>query len=186
MLRRKWICLTIKNVILSYISHETITCDDRYPQWLNKDIKELPEKSGLQVIPSKWKQHTLSRHQFGFLQSKLHSLIKSWILKSKVNYYARLSKKISDTSPKFYWSILRTFLNNKKTRCIPPLSHDNKFIKNFKEKAELFSLINTNSDIPSFLSINPLSANPTKWPNTLKQFADKLFECVWSFCEISD
>ena len=32
-------------------------------------------------------------------------------------------------------------------------------------------------------NINPLSANPTKWPNTLKQFvgkiADELFECAW-------
>ena len=33
---------------------------------------------------------------------------------------------------------------------------------------------------------NPLSANPTKWPNTLKQFAgklqiaDELFRCVWA------
>ena len=33
-----------------------------------------------------------------------------------------------------------------------------------------------------------LSANPTKWPNTLKQFvgrlqiADEWFECVWPFC----
>ena len=25
-----------------------------------------------------------------------------------------------------------------------------------------------------FLQINPLSANPTKWPNTLKQFVGKL------------
>ena len=36
-------------------------------------------------------------------------------------------------------------------------------------------------------SFNPLSANLTKWTNTLKQFvgnADELFECVWPFCEI--
>ena len=26
--------------------------------------------------------------------------------------------------------------------------------------------------------LNPLCANPTKWPNTLKQIADELFECV--------
>ena len=32
--------------------------------------------------------------------------------------------------------------------------------------------------------INPLSANPTKWSNTLKHFVDDLFECVWPFCEI--
>ena len=31
--------------------------------------------------------------------------------------------------------------------------------------------------------VNPLSANPTKWSNTLKQF-DELFECVWPFCVI--
>ena len=29
---------------------------------------------------------------------------------------------------------------------------------------------------------NPLSANFTKWANTL--FADELFECVWPFCGI--
>ena len=63
------------------------------------------------------------------------------------------------TSPKCYWSILKTF-SNKKILCIPPLLHDDKFITNLKEKAETFnnffakqcSLINTNSDLPSFLS----------------------------------
>ena len=63
------------------------------------------------------------------------------------------------TSPKSHWSILKTFLNNKKMSCIPPLVHDDKFITNFKEKAQIFnnfycccSLINTNSDLPSILS----------------------------------
>ena len=36
----------------------------------------------------------------------------------------------------------------------------------------------------SALFINPLSANPTTWSNTLKQIADELFECLWPFCEI--
>ena len=39
-------------------------------------------------------------------------------------------------------------------------------------------------------SLNPLSANPTKLSNTLKQFvgkvADELFECVWPFCGVDD
>ena len=34
------------------------------------------------------------------------------------------------------------------------------------------------------LCISPLSANFTKWPNTLKQFANKLSERVWPFCGI--
>ena len=64
------------------------------------------------------------------------------------------------TSPKSYSSILKTFLNNKKIPCIPPLLHDDKFITNFKDKAEIFnnlfakqcSLISTNSDLTSVLS----------------------------------
>ena len=32
------------------------------------------------------------------------------------------------TSPKNYWSIIKTFLENKKIPCIPPLLHDDKFI----------------------------------------------------------
>ena len=36
-----------------------------------------------------------------------------------------------------------------------------------------------------YACFNPLSANPTKWWNTLKQIVavvNKLFECVWPFC----
>ena len=37
--------------------------------------------------------------------------------------------------------------------------------------------------------VEPLSTNPTKWSNTLKQtirwqIADELFECVWPFCGV--
>ena len=36
---------------------------------------------------------------------------------------------------------------------------------------------------------NPLSANPTKWPNTQtkihEQIVDKLFEHVWPLCEVA-
>ena len=32
---------TIKNILSNYISHETITCDDRDPPWINNKIKQL-------------------------------------------------------------------------------------------------------------------------------------------------
>ena len=32
--------------------------------------------------------------------------------------------------------------------------------------------------VDDFKLINSLSANPTKWSNTFKQFADEFFECV--------
>ena len=97
--------------------------------------------------------NTFCFHQFEFLQSKLNFLIK----KSEWNCYPRLSKNLSDpmTSPKPYWYILKTFLNNKKIPCILPLSRDDTFITNFKEKAEIFNnlfkiqyaLMNTHSNL---------------------------------------
>ena len=74
----------------------------------------------------------------------------------KNKYYSKVAKKLLDpsTSPKTYWSILKTFLNNKKIPVIPSILHDKKYITDFKQKAEVFNshfskqLIN-NSKIPS-------------------------------------
>ena len=52
------------------------------------------------------------------LQNKLNDLIDT----AKRQYYTRISRK-----------------HDKKIPCIPPLFHDNKFITDFKEKAELFN-----------------------------------------------
>ena len=53
----------------------------------------------------------------------------------------KMSSKLANsaTSTKTYWSILKTFLNNKKITCVPPLILENKLVTNFKEKAELFN-----------------------------------------------
>ena len=32
---------TVNSIISNYILHETVTFDDRDPQWINKDIKQL-------------------------------------------------------------------------------------------------------------------------------------------------
>ena len=42
-------------------------------------------------------------------------------------------------SPKACWSILKTFLNNKKVPYIPPVYHYNNYTTDFKEKAEIFN-----------------------------------------------
>ena len=65
-------------------------------------------------------------------------------------------------SSKAYWSLLKTFLNNKKIPLIPPLYHQGGFITNFTVKAELFnsffasqcSLIKNDSKLPSYLNYN--------------------------------
>ena len=52
------------------------------------------------------------------LQIQLGYLIEN----RKQNYHFRLTEKLRDrnTSPKNYWSLLKTFLSNKKIPCIPP------------------------------------------------------------------
>ena len=64
------------------------------------------------------------------------------ISNSQSSYYDRLSKKLSDpkTSPKAYWHILKSFFGDKKVPIIPPLLYNNKYITDFKDKANLFNI----------------------------------------------
>ena len=63
----------------------------------------------------------------------------------------------STTSPKAYWSILKTLLNNKEIPCIPPNYHNNNYITDFKEKVEIFNnffakqctIVNNTSQLPT-------------------------------------
>ena len=90
-----------------------------------------------------------------YLQNQLKPLTES----NKKRYYLHISKKLMDpmTSAKTYWPILKSFLNSKKIPCIPPLFHQNKYVTDFKKKAELFncffakqcSIINNSSEPPS-------------------------------------
>ena len=88
-------------------------------------------------------------------QNKLSSLIKT----SKQKYFSKIAKKLSDPSisSKNYWFILKSFLKGKKVPCIPPIFHENKFVTDVREKAELFtsffanqcSLIKNTSVLPT-------------------------------------
>ena len=63
---------TIKNIIRNYIPHETITCDDRDPPWIIKDIKELIHgKNQAYKSYRQNRNNMFSVHQFELVQSKL-------------------------------------------------------------------------------------------------------------------
>ena len=143
---------TIQNIISNYILHETITCDDRNPPWLDEKIKKL-------VLCKNRTYNAYSRDQNNVnIFQKFHSLQAH--LKTKTDDWSHLSDKLlcSKTSPKSYWSILKTFV--KKITCIPPLLHNDRFIMDFKEKAILFhdfftkqySLVNNSCELPWILA----------------------------------
>ena len=68
--------------------------------------------------------------------------------------------EITSINTTCYWFLLKTFFNNKKIPCIPPLYHDNKSVRDFKEKSKIFnnyfaqqcSVINNNSTVPERIS----------------------------------
>ena len=65
-----------------------------------------------------------------------------------------------ETSSKVNWSILKSFLNDRKIPIIPPLYHSGNFITDFRQKAELFksyfaeqrSMLQNSSKLPTNLA----------------------------------
>ena len=60
---------------------------------------------------------------------------------SRQKYYFKLSGKLATNkiNPKSYWSILKSFRNNKKNPCVSHLVHHNQFSVNVKEISKLFA-----------------------------------------------
>ena len=129
---------TIKNILYNFISHEPVTCDDRDPPGINSKIKGLIQNKN--VARKCYFQNSEDVQLFRRFQN-IQKLLTPTYEKLKEQYYTRISTKLMDpiTSPKAYWSILKTILNNKKIPCIPPIYHRNNYITDFKEKAQIFN-----------------------------------------------
>ena len=126
---------TIKNILCNYIPYETVTCDDRNPPWINSKIKGLIQEKN--IAKKCYFQNNKDIQLFRTFHC-IQNLLTVTIEKSKEQFYSRISTKLMDPtiSPKSYWSILKTYLNNKKMPCVPPIYHNNNYITNFKEKAQ--------------------------------------------------
>ena len=63
------------------------------------------------------------------------------ISSTKALYYDNLGKKLNNPllQVKTYWSILKTFYNDKKIPLIPPVLIDNKFVTDIRTKANIFN-----------------------------------------------
>ena len=103
----------------------------------------IEKKSKPYQLYKRNKQNVALFEKFQSLQIQLNDHIEH----RKQSYYSRLVDKLRDkkTSPKTYWSLLKTFLNNKKVPCILPLFHGNDFVTDFQKKPEylITSLLNS-------------------------------------------
>ena len=136
---------TIKNILCNFIPHETVTCDDRDPPWINSKIKDLLQEKN--IAKKCYFQNNKDIQLFRRFQC-MQNLPAATIKKSKEQFYSRISTMLMDPiiSPKTYWSILKTFLNNKKIPFIPPIYHNNNYITDFKGKAQIFNDFLLSSD----------------------------------------
>ena len=100
------------NILSNFIRHETIVCDDKALPGFNETIKYLIQEKKTFKKYRKSNNNIQLLQRLRFLQEKLNSFISV----SKQNYYSRISTKLTKfhKSSKAYWSLLKTFLNNKK------------------------------------------------------------------------
>ena len=104
---------TILNILSNFIPHQTITIDDKDPPWFNTKIKSLLQgKNKIYKNLRKDHNNTQLLRKLEHLQNRLNNSIDS----SKHNYYLRMANKLNSIqkSSKAYWSLLKSFLNNKK------------------------------------------------------------------------
>ena len=143
------------NVLKNFIPNEVIEIDDKDPPWITKAIKnKIIRKNFL------YRRYLHGGKRLADLEvvNNLTISINESLSNSKNSYYDRLSKKLSDpkTSPKAYWSILKSFYGDKRVPIIPPLYENNRYVSDFKAKADLFnthfskqcSLISNSSSLP--------------------------------------
>ena len=125
---------TIFNIMSNFIPNEIVTTDDRDPPWINVKIKSLIKNKTEYFKNCVKPNNPESIRHF----EQMHDTIRMQEI-SKQQYYFKLSRKLSvnKNSPKCYWSILKSFLNNKRIPCIPPLIHNNQFVVDFTEKSGL-------------------------------------------------
>ena len=118
----------------NFILNEIVIIDDRDPPWNNNKIKSLIKNKNEYFKNCVKPNNSESIRRFELMQG----IPQTGIEISKQKYYFKLSRKlaVNKINPKCYWSILKSFLSNKKIPCIPPLIHNNQFVVDFKEKKQ--------------------------------------------------
>ena len=129
---------TILNVFRNYVPNKYITIDDKDPVWMNETIK-----SKIKTRNKLWKQYIENgRFESDFMMTEtLITEINDLITSTKDLYYNNLAKRLNNPllQAKTYWSILKTFYNDKEIPIIPPLLIDNKFVTDIQTKGNIFN-----------------------------------------------
>ena len=129
---------TILNVFRNYVPNKYITIDDNDPVWMNENIKSKIKTKNL--LFKQYIQNGRFESDLVFLEN-LITEINELISSTKNLYYENLAKKLNNPllQAKTYWSILKSFYNEKKIPTIPPLLVEYNFVTDIQTKANIFS-----------------------------------------------
>ena len=118
---------TILNIFRNYVPNKYITMDDKDPVWMNEIIKSKMKTKNL--FFRKYIQDGRLESDFVFLET-LITEINELISSTKKLYCENLAKKLNNSllQAKAYWSIIKTFYNEKEIPLIPPLLIDSMFV----------------------------------------------------------
>ena len=125
---------TLFNIFSNFVRSKVITVDDRDPPWINEEIK-CKIKSKNKTFQQYFKN---GRKITDFeIVDKEAGELSEMIQKRKEKYFYDLSLKLNNpqTSPKTYWSIIKSCYNGRKIPIIPPLSVNEKSLQTLKKKS---------------------------------------------------
>ena len=125
---------TILNVFRNYVPNRYTTIDDKDPAWMNEIIKSKIKTKN--PLFKQYIQNGRLKSDFVFLETLITD-INELISATKNLYYENLEKKLTNLLllAKRYWSIIKTFYNEKNVPLVPPLLIDNMFVTDIRTKA---------------------------------------------------
>ena len=127
---------TLLNIFHNFIPNKIILCDDKDPDWMNDEIKNLIKRKNW-LFQCQRKSGNLDYASLNSITQDISNAVNS----SELKYHERLALNLNDpkTAPKTYWKIFKTFINGTKIPLIPPLLVGNQLITDFLVKANLFN-----------------------------------------------
>ena len=126
------------NVFKNYVPSKYITVDDKDPVWMN-DITKAKIKTK-NLLFKQYMQNKRFESDVSFLKALITEL-NELIFSTKTLYYENIAKKLNNLmlQAKTYWSVLKSFYNDKKIPLIPPFLIDDKFVTDIQTKANIFN-----------------------------------------------
>ena len=109
------------------------------------DERNYKIENGKKKLYQQYIQNRMFESNLVFIESLIAEL-NDLISYAKDLYYENLAKKLNNPlfQAKTYWSILKSFYNDRKVPLIPPLLIDNKFLTVIQTKTFLTNLLLTN------------------------------------------